>query len=113
MKTILQIFTVFVFALGLAIIPISAQTSTTGNIEGTVTDTTGAVVPGATVTVSGGNLIRPVSVTANDEGFFRIGNVPPGKYTVAVDAPGKGFAKYENQNVDVNLSRTTTVEIGR
>lgn len=110
MKTILQIFTVFVFALGLAIIPVSAQTSTTGNIEGNVTDSTGAVVPGATVTVSGGNLIRPISVTANDEGFFRIGNVPPGRYNISVEAAGKGFAKYDNQNVEVNLSRTTNVE---
>jgi outer membrane receptor protein involved in Fe transport len=110
MKTILQILTVFVFALGLAIIPATAQTSTTGNIEGTVTDTTGAVVPGATVTVSGGNLVRPLSVTANDDGFFRIGNVPPGRYTVKVEAVGKGFATYENQNIEVNLSRTTTVD---
>ncbi len=110
MKTILQIFTVFVFALGLAIIPVSAQTSTTGNIEGTVTDPSGAVVPGATVTVSGGNLVRPITVTANDEGFFRIGNVPPGRYTVVVEAAGKGFARYETQNVEINLSRTTTVD---
>lgn len=110
MKTILQILTVFVFALGLAIIPVTAQTSTTGNIEGTVIDPSGAVVPGATVTVSGGNLVRPITVTANDEGFFRVGNVPPGRYTVVVEAAGKGFARYETQNVEVNLSRTTTVE---
>jgi hypothetical protein len=110
MKTILQILTVFVFALGLAIIPVTAQTSTTGNIEGTVTDSTGAVVPGATVTVSGGNLVRSLTVTANDDGFFRVGNVPPGRYTVKVEAAGKGFATYENQNIEVNLSRTTTVD---
>ena len=110
MKTILQIFTVFVFALGLAIIPATAQTSTTGNIEGTVTDPSGAVVPGATVTISGGNLVRAITVTANDEGFFRIGNVPPGRYTVVVEAAGKGFARYETQNVEINLSRTTNVD---
>ncbi|HEX8247069.1 MAG TPA: TonB-dependent receptor [Pyrinomonadaceae bacterium] len=110
MKTILQILTVFVFALGLAIIPATAQTSTTGNIEGTVTDPSGAVVPGASVTVSGGNLVRAITVTANDEGFFRVGNVPPGRYSVKVEAAGKGFATYENQNIEVNLSRTTTVD---
>ncbi|HEX8369688.1 MAG TPA: TonB-dependent receptor [Pyrinomonadaceae bacterium] len=110
MKTILQILTVFVFALGLVIIPVTAQTSTTGNIEGTVTDPSGAVVPGASVTVSGGNLVRAITVTANDEGFFRVGNVPPGRYSVKVEAAGKGFATYENQNIEVNLSRTTTVD---
>ncbi len=44
------------------------QTSTTGSIEGEVTDVNGAVVPGVTVTVTSPNLIRPQTATANDEG---------------------------------------------
>ena len=86
-----------------------AQTTTTGSIEGTVTDSTGAAVPGVTVTVTrqGG---RTATAVTNDEGFFRIPNIEPGTYTVAVAAE-KGFAAFEQANVPVNLSKTSTVTI--
>ncbi len=86
-----------------------AQTTTTGSIEGVVTDSTGAAVPGVTViaTRQGG---RTTSATTNEEGFFRISNVEPGMYTVSVEAV-KGFAKFEQADVPVNLSRTSTVTV--
>src|SRR6185295_8771385 len=75
----------------------SAQTTTTGNIEGTVVDLNGAAVPGITVSASraggGGN----ASAKTNDEGLFRL-MVPPGKYTVKVET-AKGFGGFEQQNV--------------
>ncbi|MFZ0748764.1 MAG: carboxypeptidase regulatory-like domain-containing protein [Pyrinomonadaceae bacterium] len=85
-----------------------AQTSTTGVIEGTLTDVNGAAVPGVTVTANSGN--NRASATTNDEGFFRIPNLLPGRYTVTVEA-GKGFAKFERANVEVNLSRPTNVKV--
>jgi outer membrane receptor protein involved in Fe transport len=86
-----------------------AQTTTTGSIEGTVTDPTGAAVAGVTVTATrqGG---RTTTATTNDEGFFRIPALEPGQYTVTIESE-KGFAKYEESNVPVNLSRTSTVAI--
>ena len=85
------------------------QTTTTGSIEGVVTDSTGAAVPGVTVTATrqGG---RTASATSNDEGLFRIVNIEPGIYTVTVEAE-KGFAKFEQANVTVNLSRTSTITV--
>jgi outer membrane receptor protein involved in Fe transport len=85
-----------------------AQTSTTGTIEGSVVDSNGGAVPGITVTVTSPNLIRPQSATTNDEGIFRILNLPPGKYTVSIEAT-KGFSSYEQRDVDVNLSKTSSV----
>jgi outer membrane receptor protein involved in Fe transport len=87
-----------------------AQTSTTGSIEGTATDSTGAAVPGITVTVTSPNLITAQSATTDDTGRFRIANLPPGKYTVIVEAT-KGFAKFERSEVSVNLSRTSSVDV--
>lgn len=87
-----------------------AQTATTGTIEGTVTDASGGVVPGAIVTVTSPNLIRAQSATTNSDGRYRIANLPPGRYAVSVEST-KGFGKYERTDVDVNLSSTSTVEI--
>lgn len=87
-----------------------AQTSTTGNMEGTVTDTNGEVVPGARVVISGASLLRPQAAIANDEGHYRIGNFPPGKYSVKVEA-SEGYAAFEENDVEVQLSKTTTVDI--
>src|SRR5262249_13936918 len=87
-----------------------AQTSTTGSIEGTVTDSTGAAVPGVAVRVTSPNLISAQSATTDDGGRYKILNLPPGKYTVTIEAE-KGFAKFERGDVEVNLSRTSGVEI--
>jgi outer membrane receptor protein involved in Fe transport len=88
----------------------TAQTSTTGTIEGTVTDTAGAAVPGVAVRIAGANLISPQTATTDSNGRFRVLNLPPGRYTVSVEAD-KGFAKFEKNDVEVNLSRNTSVEL--
>ncbi|HET9524738.1 MAG TPA: carboxypeptidase-like regulatory domain-containing protein, partial [Pyrinomonadaceae bacterium] len=86
-----------------------AQTTTTGSIEGVVTDSTGAAVPGVMVTATrqGG---RSISATSNEEGLFRIGNIEPGIYTVTIEA-AKGFAKFEQTDVSVNLGRTSNMNV--
>ena len=88
----------------------SAQTSTTGNIEGIISDRNGAVVPAVRVTVTSPNLICAQTATTNLEGWYRILNLPPGKYVVTAEAIA-GFDKSTNRNVDVSLSRTTMVLI--
>src|SRR5215510_1409814 len=85
----------------------SAQTATTGNIEGVVSDRNGAVVPAVKVTVTRPNLINTQTSVTNSEGWYRILNLPPGKYVVTTEATG-GFDK-ATANVDVSLSKTTTV----
>jgi outer membrane receptor protein involved in Fe transport len=112
MKITIRRIGALLFALGLSLFAMSAaaQTVTTGTIEGSVTDVNGAVVPGATVTATSPNLIRAQSATTDSEGRFRILSLPPGKYTVTIEA-ASGFAKSEQQDVEVNLSRTSSVDI--
>lgn len=78
---------------------------TTGGIEGTVADATGAVVPGATVTVTGPSFKR--TVTANDNGFYRIVQIPVGTYKV--EASSGSFAPFTKDNVRVTLGLSTAV----
>lgn len=87
-----------------------AQTNTTGSVEGTVVDSTGAVVPNVAVTISGANLISPQTVTSNADGGYRFLQIPPGRYTVTT-AAAAGFGAFKQENVEVNLSQTTSVRI--
>src|SRR5881394_3421450 len=105
-------FFMFVVALSLALVATSAfaQTTTTGSIEGMVTDPNGAAVKGATVTATSPNLISSQTATTKDDGRYQIGNLPPGKYKVTVDAGG--FAKFTTAEFDVNLGRTSTADAG-
>jgi len=107
MKNVLRLFLVLSFALFST--AAFAQTSTTGSIEGKVLDVNGAAVPGVGVSVKSPNLISPQSTTTDDQGTYRVLNLPPGKYTVVIES-AKGFAKFE-QSVDVNLSKTTGFDI--
>jgi outer membrane receptor protein involved in Fe transport len=109
MKTPIRILTVLALALSF-FVSAAAQTSTTGSIEGSVTDVNGAAVPGVTVTATSPNLIRPQTATSNEEGTYRLSNLPPGRYTVTVES-AKGFAKFEQTNVEVNLSKTSSAAI--
>lgn len=112
MKKNIKLFTLAVFALvSLLFVTASmAQTSTTGTVEGSVTDQNGAVVSGASVTLSGPNIIRAQTTTTDGNGGFRFNAVPPGKYSVAVGAIS-GFQATRQENVEVNLSKSTTVNI--
>ncbi|MBD0371770.1 MAG: TonB-dependent receptor, partial [Pyrinomonadaceae bacterium] len=112
MKRSLRIVNLALLVLCLALFTISvpAQTSTTGTIEGTVVDANGNVVPGVTVRVTSPNLITPQSATSNDSGQYRILNLPPGMYKVQVEA-SQGFAAFERADVEVNLSKTSSVAI--
>ena len=64
----------FVFAMCLSLFAVGAmaQTATTGAIEGTVLDPNGAVVPNATVTVTGPGLLSPRTATTDDRGHYSI-----------------------------------------
>ncbi|MBV9217431.1 MAG: carboxypeptidase regulatory-like domain-containing protein, partial [Acidobacteria bacterium] len=83
---------------------IALQAQTTGSIAGTVTDANGAVVPGATVTVTGPG--TEFTATTNENGSFRIPAVSNGIYTVTITATGFKTTSVKNVKVDVGLPTT-------
>ena len=112
MKKNIKLFTLAVFAMvSLLFVTASmAQTNTTGSVEGVVSDTNGAVVPNASVTITGPNLISAQTTTSNADGVYRFLQIPPGRYIVTT-APVAGFAAYKQENIEVNLAQTTSVRI--
>ncbi|MFZ1940058.1 MAG: carboxypeptidase regulatory-like domain-containing protein [Terracidiphilus sp.] len=95
------------FSLVLLALPAAAQTAGEGSIEGTVTDSTGAVVPHATVTVT--NVATGVAIIreSTSAGFFSISPLLPGTYTVQISA--KGFKTLVQDNVVVDALQTRTI----
>jgi hypothetical protein len=80
-----------------------------GRINGTVTDNTGAVLPGVTVTASGPALIQPqVQVTGTD-GSYRFLALPPGIYEIDFDLTG--FQKVQRRDVRVIINQTLSVDM--
>lgn len=96
--------TMLVAIFTLCMPPASAQ-ETTGNIQGTIKDPTGAVVAGATVTAT--NAQRSFNATTNEGGEYVFNNLQPGMYTVK--ATGAGFGTITRENVPVELGRTLQV----
>jgi outer membrane receptor protein involved in Fe transport len=112
MKKNIKFFTLAVFAVVslFFVTAITAQTSTTGTVEGTVSDANGAGVPNITLTLSGPNLIRTQTTTSGNDGSYRFNQVPPGRYTLESTATG-GFNGFKQENVEVNLSRNTIADV--
>jgi hypothetical protein len=82
-----------------------AQSSTQGAIGGTVTDSTGAVVPKATVMIHNDATNAVIQVTADDSGYYKAPLIEPGTYTVTISAPG--FSSSRTGNVVVLLGQQT------
>ncbi|HEV2988683.1 MAG TPA: carboxypeptidase-like regulatory domain-containing protein, partial [Candidatus Angelobacter sp.] len=79
---------------GIFIFPILATAqSTFGDISGTITDPSGAVVPGATITVTNLDTKSVHTSTTDAEGVFRVVNLDPGTYRLEVSAKGFDIAK--------------------
>jgi len=83
-----------------------AQTGGTGIVVGTVTDPSGAAVPGATVTLTDAATNSERTATTNDAGRYDFPSVPPGKYDLTISKAGFRVGKFVNQTVAVGESRT-------
>lgn len=83
------------------LLPVAAQ-ETTGTILGTVTDSSGAVVPGATISITNTDknaVLR--KVTSGKDGSFTAPLLPIGHYSVTVEA--QGFRSFTKSNLELNI----------
>lgn len=78
-------------------------------ISGVVTDTTGAIVPGATVTAVNSAIAKRTETITNDDGFFVLNALPIGQYTV--EAEKAGFKKFIRQDLTLTTAATIPLDI--
>jgi hypothetical protein len=94
----------FISLVSLALIPIvHAQTAVDGAIGGTVQDSTGALISGATIVVHNAATNAEQSVTTDSSGYFRAFHLAPGLYELSVTASGFEIARFTRVTVQVGV----------
>ena len=103
------IFPAIVLLLGLSVF--TAAQEITGTLNGTVSDASGAAVPGATVTISdpSKNNIVIRTLTTNEEGAFSAPNLQVSTYSITVEAPN--FKKSVQTDVKLDVGQRRTVDV--
>jgi outer membrane receptor protein involved in Fe transport len=84
-----------------------AVSSATGAINGRVTDTTQAVMPGVTVTITSPALMGTRTAVTDADGQYRVTAVPPGDYTLLFELTG--FTPVRNDGIRISVGFTATV----
>ncbi len=102
-------------ALALAVsAPAYAQgggASSTGTIQGRVTDAQGAVLPGVTVTATSPALLGQQTTISSETGNYRFPAVPPGTYTVTYELAGFNAVKREGIQIALGFTANVNVEL--
>ena len=104
-----QLISLLAIVLVSASVALGQAQSNAADLQGTVTDTTGAVVPNATVTVRNPATNVTRDATTNDQGLYRIINIPPGDYEVSVEAPN--FKKAVLTKVTVTVGQAANIDV--
>jgi len=102
------------YAIAIAIACLILLAPRTGNaqasagVTGTITDPSGAVIPNAKVTISNEATSVASNTTSSSAGTYSFKGLLPGKYTIAVDAPG--FKKDVQKGINIDVSTTATID---
>ena len=99
---------ILAFLMVSAAVSLHAQT-TNGSIEGSVTDPSGAAVAGASVTARNMDTGLTQTTTTTEAGIYSLPNLPPGRYSVTVEAPN--LKKHAQEGVTVTTGTAISLNI--
>jgi outer membrane receptor protein involved in Fe transport len=88
---------------------VMAQTSNTGTVTGVVKDEKGGLVPGASVKLVNVGTNAERTAATSEDGIYEISQLVPGNYRLEIEA--KGFSKYIQEPVVVNVLQRTTANV--
>ena len=95
----------FIFLCGIS----TAQAQFKAGVQGTVTDSSGGVVPEAKINLTNTETGKIHETTTNDEGFYQISGLPPGKYTLTTEKPN--YKKSVLESVTLSAENVQGVDI--
>jgi outer membrane receptor protein involved in Fe transport len=111
-KWITQITAVLLLLGQLPIAAWAQSQASSGSIEGTISDATGAVVPDARITATNLQTGLTRSILSNGEGLYRLQLLPVGDYNVTIEKQGFGTVKREAVKVQIGQKVTIDIELG-
>src|SRR3954447_24864805 len=85
--------------------------TTTGAINGKITDSSGAVMPGVTITITSPSMQGVRTDTTGADGIYRFSAIPPGDYTVRYELSGFETQIHEGLRVGLGFTATVNVEL--
>jgi hypothetical protein len=100
---------IFFIVLMLAVAASAAAQTVTGTLQGTVTDASGGVLPGVTITITHVETATDRAVITNGEGLYNAPFLQIGRYSVKAELAG--FGTVIRQGIDVRLNDTRVVDI--
>jgi Carboxypeptidase regulatory-like domain/TonB-dependent Receptor Plug Domain len=109
MKATARLILTGFFCLAFAAIAYAQGGGATTSLSGTVTDTSGAIIPGANVAVKSNTTSTQFEAVTNENGYFTVPALDPGSYTVTVTL--MGFKTAVLGDVRVNASTPATVKV--
>src|SRR5688572_29560571 len=93
----------------LPVAPLMAQTATTASLSGRITDAQGAVVPGATITLTDRATTQARTAVSDSAGRYAFPNVRPGLYDLSVTLPG--FKTATRTGLIFEVTRAVTQDV--
>src|SRR5262245_8254132 len=94
----------------LLLIPVAGfSQAANGRITGTITDASGAVIPGVTVEVTNAQTGVAFSTISTETGDYSAPNLPPGSYSISASL--SGFKKYNRTGVSLAAAQTVKIDI--
>src|SRR5687768_16782235 len=100
-------YTCFLLACLVTALPVLAQIGTS-TMTGRVTDSSGAVVPAAIITVVQTGTNFTFNATTNNDGLYRVLSLNPGMYRISAEA--QGFKKAVRDEVELRTGDTLAVD---
>src|SRR6516164_5717149 len=95
------LFAIFLVAVALCPALSYSQAANAGTVAGIVTDSSGAIIVGATMTLTDKSTNTPRTEVSNDAGRYVFPNVPPGTYSITANKSGFRVAKVNEIKVSV------------
>ena len=95
--------------LVLLLLSTTASAQFRASVQGTVTDTSGGLIPDATITLTNKETNKEAKITTSGEGFYRVAALAPGTYTITAEKAG--YKKKILENVSVRAEATQGIDI--